>query len=70
MLIAGVDKVYRDALVGHSLKGMDVHYLVLSDESLKNAMDVYTRWLDKNIAEAQNLLTKTLTNNKTSGLPL
>ena len=68
MLMAGVDKVYRDAIVGHSLKGMDVHYLVLSDESLINAMDIFTQWLDEELAEAQNLLTKTLTNNKKSGL--
>jgi integrase len=66
MLIAGVDKVYRDAIVGHSLKGMDVHYLVLSDESLKNAMDIYTRWLDAKIAEAQKVLTKPLTKTKKS----
>jgi integrase len=35
MLAAGVEKVYRDAIVGHSLKGMDVQYLVLSNEMLK-----------------------------------
>jgi integrase len=61
MLAAGVEKVYRDAIVGHSLKGMDIHYLVLSDELLKSAMDQFTNWLDNEIAEAQNLLTKTLT---------
>jgi integrase len=66
MLTAGVDKVFRDALVGHSLKGMDAHYLVLSDELLKNAMDIYTRWLDEKIAEAHNLLTKPLTKIKKS----
>ena len=61
MLTAGVDKVYRDAIVGHSSKGMDAYYLVLSDESLKNAIDIYTRRLDEKIAEAHNLLTKPLT---------
>ena len=66
MLIAGVEKVYRDAIVGHSLKGMDVHYLVLSDELLKGAMDKFTSWLDSEIAEAQNLLTKALTKDKNS----
>ena len=64
MLTAGVEKVYRDAIVGHSLKGMDIHYLVLSDELLKAAMDQFTSWLDNEIANAQNLLTKPLTNNK------
>ena len=56
MLTAGVDKVYRDAIVGHSLKGMDAYYLVLSDESLKNAMDIYTRWVDEKIAEAGQII--------------
>jgi integrase len=66
MLTAGVEKVCRDAIVGHSLKGMDLHYLVLSDELLRAAMNQFTRWLDNEIAEAQNLLTKTLTKNKNS----
>ncbi len=39
----------RDTIVGHSLKGMDVHYIVLSDESLREAMDQYTVWLDEKI---------------------
>ena len=26
MLDAGVDKIHRDLIFGHSLKGMDVHY--------------------------------------------
>ncbi|MBC8430950.1 MAG: hypothetical protein H8D96_03425 [Desulfobacterales bacterium] len=43
MLNAGVDKVHRDLILRHSLKGMDVHYMALSDDSLKEAMDKYTR---------------------------
>jgi hypothetical protein len=66
MLYAGVDKVHRDLILGHSLKGMDVHYLAPSEESLKKAMDQYTEWLDKKIADAQNLLTKVLTKNENS----
>jgi len=46
MAAAGVDRVYRDAILGHSLKGMDVHYIVPTDETLTNAMDKYTSWLD------------------------
>ncbi len=49
MLLAGVDKVFRDAIVGHSLKGMDAHYIVLTDDSLANAMDRYTKWLDQDL---------------------
>lgn len=43
MLLAGVDKVYRDAILGHSLKGMDAHYIVVSDASLTSALDKYTK---------------------------
>ena len=66
MLYAGVDKVHRDLIVGHSLKGMDVHYLVPSDESLMKAMIIYTQWLDEQILEAQDLLTKPLTKSNNS----
>jgi len=46
MLDAGVDKVYRDLILGHSQKGMDVYYLKPSEETLRQAMDKYTRWID------------------------
>ena len=46
MLNAGVDKVHRDLILGHTLKGMDVHCLKPSDEDLKQAMDKFTAWLD------------------------
>jgi len=46
MLNAGVDKVHRDWILGHSLKGMDVHYLTPDDNTLKQAMDKFTRWID------------------------
>ena len=50
MLSAGVDKVHRDLILGHSLQGMDVHYMAPDDETLKQAMDKYTRWIDDQIA--------------------
>jgi integrase len=50
MLSAGVDKVYRDLILGHSLKGMDIHYLVPSEDSLKQAIGKYTWWIDNQIA--------------------
>ena len=50
MLEAGVDKVYRDKILGHSLTGMDVHYLAPSENTLKNVMEKYTAWLDEKIA--------------------
>jgi hypothetical protein len=46
---AGVGEARRDAILGHSKKGMDKHYLFLSDESLRKGMDQYTVWLDKQI---------------------
>jgi integrase len=49
MLLAGVDKVHRDAILGHSLKGMDAHYIVVSDDSLTSAMDKYTKWFDREV---------------------
>ena len=52
MLKAGVDKVYRDLILGHSLTGMDVHYLVPTDESLTKAMEKYTQWLDAQLKSA------------------
>jgi integrase len=58
MLNAGVDKVYRDLILGHSLRGMDAHYLAPSEDSLKDAMNKYTRWLDDQIAEASKEMDK------------
>jgi integrase len=52
MLKAGVDKAYRDVILGHSLKGMDVHYLRLSEDDLHRAMGKFTAWLD---AQIQNV---------------
>ena len=45
MLEAGVDKTYRDLILGHSLEGMDRHYIKPSDETLRQAMARYTAWL-------------------------
>ncbi len=42
MLKAGVNKTYRDIILGHSLKGMDAYSIAADDESLKKAMDQYT----------------------------
>ena len=38
---AGIEKTYRDTIVGHGLKGMDVHYIVITDEALKGDGSVY-----------------------------
>ena len=52
MLRAGVSKVHCDLILGHSLQGMDVHYVVPDDDTLKQAMERYTNWLDDKIAHA------------------
>jgi integrase len=50
MARAGIDKVYRDTILGHSLEGMDVHYLKPSDDDLHAAMEKYSSWLEDEIA--------------------
>ena len=50
--IENTDKVHRDAILGHSLKGMDAHYIVVSDDSLTRAMDQYTKWFDREVVSA------------------
>ncbi len=53
ILRAGVDKAYRDMILGHSLVGMDVHYLVSDDTALHEAMGTYTKWLDAQLKAAE-----------------
>ncbi len=53
MLDAGIQKEYRDTILGHSLNGMDVHYLAPSEDDLKKAMNDYTEWLDARLNEAE-----------------
>jgi integrase len=47
---AGVGRIERDTILGHSLKGMDVHYQDVTDEDLKRAINKYTEWFDAQIA--------------------
>ena len=49
MLEAGMDKTYRDLILGHSLEGMDRHYIKPSEETLRQAMAKYTSWLDEKL---------------------
>jgi hypothetical protein len=46
MLRAGVDPVYRDLILGHSLGKMDRFYLKPSEDDLSAAMEEYTEWFD------------------------
>ena len=54
MITAGVSKAYRDLIMGHSLQGMDPHYVAPSDEDLADAMDKYTQWIDDQIASVRH----------------
>ena len=54
MLKAGVEREYRDMIMGHSLKGIDVHYISPEDKDLHRAMEKYTSWLDGQL-EKQNV---------------
>jgi integrase len=49
MVNAGVDQVHRDIILGHSLHGMDVHYMAPSEDDLHRAMARYTEWLDSQL---------------------
>lgn len=47
----GVSEVCRNLILNHSMQGMDTHYIVPSEETLTQAMEKYTRWLDDQIAK-------------------
>jgi hypothetical protein len=47
MLHAGTDKIYRNTLLRHALKGMDRYYMSTGPEALTAAMKKYTVWLDE-----------------------
>jgi integrase len=49
MLAAGVQKEYRDIILGHSLQGMDTHYIVPDENTLCQSMEQYTHWIDDQI---------------------
>ena len=51
MVRAGIADIYRNALLGHAMEGMDKYYVVVSDDDLKQAMTTYTLWLDAEIAK-------------------
>ena len=50
MARAGVGDVFRNVILGHAMQGMDKHYISLTDDDLRNAMDTYTAWLDREAA--------------------
>jgi integrase len=61
MVEAGVDKVHRDLILGHSLKGMDVYYMAPTEKTLAEAMTKYTEWADLNFETISANVTQTVT---------
>jgi hypothetical protein len=53
---AGVSESCRKAILGHSLEGMDKHYLRLNDEDLEQAMEKYTTWIDDQITNVDQIV--------------
>ena len=58
MLAAGVDKAYRDKILGHSPQDMDLHYIQPDEDTLKAAMRKYTEWFDGEIERCKKELKK------------
>jgi hypothetical protein len=58
MLSAGVGKVNRDTILGHSLTGMDVHDISPSEEDLHRAMGTYAAWRDTQIQSVAHIVAK------------
>jgi len=54
MLRAGMNKVFRDLILGHSLKGMDTFYIKPDDIDLQKAMLKYTAWFDEQLEAAEH----------------
>jgi integrase len=55
MLNSGVDKIFRDCILGHSHDGMDAHYMAPSDDDLQRAMERYTMWFDKMVTKLKSV---------------
>lgn len=49
MLRAGVDKIFRDIILGHAHDGMDVHYMAPTEADLEKAMTIFTKWFDQEV---------------------
>jgi len=56
LLMAGVDKVLRDTLLGHTIMGMDTYYIKPSEDDLRGAIAKYTQWIDEKIANSATQL--------------
>jgi len=55
MMQAEIDPALRGKILGHSLKGMDVNYLVISEDALTGAMDKFTMWMDQQLEQVDGV---------------
>ena len=67
MVSAGVDPAHRDKIMGHSLQGMDAHYIAPNDDTLMLAMEKYTDWLDDQIAHSLANVDQNVDHERTKG---
>jgi len=67
MVSAGVDPAHRDTVMGHSLQGMDAHYIAPNEETLILAIEKYTDWLDGQIAHALANVDQNVDHERTRG---
>lgn len=44
---SGIRKDIRDAILGHTHRDMDVHYIVVNDETLFEAIGQYEVWMNR-----------------------
>ena len=51
MANAGIDPTFRDALLGHSRKGMDTYYIQIDPKDLASHMAVYEGWLNEKVSQ-------------------
>jgi integrase len=64
MARAGIDKVYRDALLGHAIAGMDRHYMNPDfEKDLRVAMARWTSWLRAEIEARESNADQTVDQN-------
>ncbi len=57
---AGVRESSRKIILGHTLEGMDAHYIRSEDEDLNEAMEKYTSWFDDQLSNVDHSVDQVL----------
>ena len=58
MVLSGVAEPIADTILGHSLLGMNKHYIKPNEDSLMESIEIFTKWLDPKIAKAKKELSE------------